>query len=399
MKSARFLPFPGYPTTEGTATALVVVASLLSGVLLLFGLAWFATGVSAFVDAQTYASAPRCPSPPNDHCRDVRLGTVVDAGVALPGLRGEHYEVQVRLTGDASVVTASSVGKFSQGMFKGDEVAVTYWRGALTQVEDHGLVMSTTADPVEKYRNGFIGAAIFIAVGVAAFLHYVRRPLRDLRAGKFRLAPPGLAVASAGVTPLPISSVADAEAFQPAAIPSLGLARWLPGYAVPVVSVYNAARNLIWTALAVVIGYSFAASAHFQIPQVETPGAALFAALYWALVAFAVVSVVLLGPRAAFLIGRDLRSTPIVMKGTLVQVGPKGRVSRDIYMGMNLPMFPATGFPVLLHDDRTGDATWVFAGWRFVPAIEGVLMNPPKSRKVEASYYPRTHALAELIAA
>jgi hypothetical protein len=148
--------------------------------------------------------------------------------------------------------------------------------------------------------------------------------------------------------------------------------------------------------LAILIAYSFVAGTHFQVPHPDSAGGALFVALFWVPLVVAVATVAILGPRALLLIGLDLRSAPIAMRGTLEGIRPSHGRSRPIYMGMNVPVFPATGFSVLLRPDGGGQPVWVFAGWQWAPIVETLLHAPPESGPVEASYFPHTHALADL---
>jgi hypothetical protein len=398
MTTPRFLPFPGYPTTEGTATALVSVASLLAGLLLLAAVALIGNGIVEFVNSQIYAAAPTCTGAPNAQCRDVRQGVIEDAAVALPGLRGEHYEVKVRFAETGSSALIRSPGTFDRRMVQGDQVSVTYWHGEATRVDDHGVEMTTAADPSQKYRNGLLGGFVFGALGIGTYVHYIRRPLRDLQAGRFRTqvvsgeTAPGVPAPQA---PDPASSARHADLARHA-VPPLGLARWVPGYAVPVVSAYNAVRNLLWTVLAILIAYSFAAGAHFKFPHPDTAGGTLVVGLFLAPVVVAVVAVALLGPRAMALIVLDLRRPPVVISGVLDEIRPSQGGPRPIYMGINLPVFPATGFAVLVRVDGGGRPVWVFAGWRWASTVEVILATPPESRRIEASYFPHTHALADL---
>jgi hypothetical protein len=161
------------------------VASILTGILLLAGIAFGIIGAAALLESRDYINAPVCQPAQHVPCRDLVSGSIVSADIALPGLRGEHYEVKVRATAGGETLNLASPSKFEQTMSVGDQVTVTYWRGAATQVDDGSVVMMTSANPSVKSQNGLLGGAVFCAAGAGTFLYYVRRPLRDLRTGRW----------------------------------------------------------------------------------------------------------------------------------------------------------------------------------------------------------------------
>ena len=185
-RSPGYPAFPGYPTTEATATWLVAVSSILASFLLLAGLTFLGMGLVGVVDAISYVSAPVCRPFQNASCREVRRGSVLDAGVALPGLRGEHYEVKVQFGNEPPPIRFSSAGQFDGRMASGDNVDVTYWHGRATQVADRLTVMHTANEPSEEYRNALLGGSALVAFGVGTYWRYIRGPLRDLWRGTFR---------------------------------------------------------------------------------------------------------------------------------------------------------------------------------------------------------------------